>query len=222
MINLPLKWYVGSYPLYMDLVRKHLRGTLLLRPWLRGRAERAIFVIFNYDLQAVSDAFFYDYLQSIGLDLAAIAVSDVEEDLSEHYDEFKTAVRGTLEETARTGRNLSELGAQLNEAASQTGLATQQIAATIGQVAQGAQEQAQAATDTSRGCVRIDRRHRLGPSLGRPNDRQRRFAPRSPSRHWRARSAKSRTRPPRWRASRRRPRKPPASAPTRSARPSKG
>jgi methyl-accepting chemotaxis protein len=149
VINLPLKWYVGSYPLYQDLVRKFLRRTLWYRPWVHGRAERAILTIFNFDLQAVSDAFFYDYLQSIGLDLSAISVSDVADDLSDHYEEFKTAVRGTLEETARTGKSLSGLGAHLHEAASQTGLATQQIAGTIGQVALGAQEQARAATDTS-------------------------------------------------------------------------
>jgi len=153
IINLPLKWYVGSYPLYEDLVRRHLTRSLWFKPWLHGRAQRAIFTVFNFDLQAVSDAFFYDYLSSIGLDLAAIEVSDRDDDLSDHYERFKTAVRGTLEETARTGRSLSELGAQLNEAASQTGQATQQIAATIGQVALGAQEQARAATDTSEAVV---------------------------------------------------------------------
>jgi methyl-accepting chemotaxis protein len=149
IINLPLKWYVGSYPLYMDLVRKRLRRNLWYRPWVHGRAERAISTIFNYDLQAVCDAFFYDYLQSIGLDLGAIRVPNRQHDLSEHYEEFKATVRGTLEETSRTGRTLSELGAQLNEAATQAGLATGQIAATIGQVALGAQEQARAATDTT-------------------------------------------------------------------------
>jgi methyl-accepting chemotaxis protein len=149
VINLPLKWYVGSYPLYQDLVHKYLRRGLWYRPWVHGRAQRAIQVVFNYDLQAVTDAFFYDYLSSIGLDLAAIRVSDRDHDLSEHYEEFKTAVRGTLEETARVGKSLSDFGAQLNEAAKQTGLATQQIAATIGQVALGAQEQARAATDTN-------------------------------------------------------------------------
>ena len=149
LINLPLKWYVGSYPLYMDLVRKRLRRNLWYMPWKHGRAERAIFTVFNYDLQAVCDAFFYDYLQSIGLDLSAIAVQDPKHDLSEHYEEFKGTVRGTLEETSRTGRTLSDLGAQLNEAATQAGLATSQIAQTIGQVALGAQEQAQAATNTT-------------------------------------------------------------------------
>jgi methyl-accepting chemotaxis protein len=148
-INLPLKWYVGSYPLYMDLVRKHLRRNLWYKPWGHTRAERAIFTLFNYDLQAVCDAFFYDYLQSIGLDLGAINVPDKRDDLSEHYEEFKSTVRGTLEETSQVGRTLSHLGAQLNEAATQAGLATDQIAATIGQVAQGAQEQAQAATNTT-------------------------------------------------------------------------
>ena len=149
IINLPLKWYVGSYPLYMDLVRKRLHRNLWFMPWKHGRAERAIFMVFNYDLQAVCDAFFYDYLQSIGLDLNAIEVKDPAHDLSEHYEEFKRTVRGTLEETSRTGRTLSDLGAQLNEAATQAGLATSQIASTIGQVALGAQEQAQAATNTT-------------------------------------------------------------------------
>jgi len=52
VINLPLKWYIGSYALYQDLVRKHLKRHFRFRPWARERAERAIFTVFNYDLQA--------------------------------------------------------------------------------------------------------------------------------------------------------------------------
>ncbi len=67
-INLPLKWYLGSYALYRDLVRKYLRKYWFYRPRFRAQAERAIYTVFDYDLQAVVDGFFYEYLQSIGLD----------------------------------------------------------------------------------------------------------------------------------------------------------
>ncbi|MCB0155592.1 MAG: hypothetical protein KDF65_12420, partial [Anaerolineae bacterium] len=74
VINLPLKWYIGSYALYQRLVRKHLRRSFWLRPGFRTKAEEAIFTVFNYDIQAVSDAFFYDYLESVGLELAAVQI----------------------------------------------------------------------------------------------------------------------------------------------------
>ena len=150
VINLPLKWYVGSYPLYQDLVRRHLGRGLLLRPWLRSRAERAIFTVFNFDLQAVTDAFFYDYLRAIGLNLESIHVDRPTQDLSDHYEELKSAVRNTLEETARTSQALIDVGARLRETADRTENGANQIALAIGQVAAGAQDQAQAATTTSR------------------------------------------------------------------------
>ncbi len=148
IINLPLKWYIGSYAYYESLVRRYLYRAFWYNPFLVYRAEKAIFTAFNYDMQAVSDAFFYDYLQSIGLYLLSVPVKSEEHDLSEYYDTLKTAVRNTLLETIRTSNLLTSASIQLAEAADQSGLATAQIATTVQEVAMGATQQAEAATNT--------------------------------------------------------------------------
>ncbi len=157
VIDLPLKWYVGSYVLYQDLVRKYLYRRFFYRPGFRARAERAIFAVFNYDMQAVSDAFFYDYLQSIGLDLASVQVSAAGQDLSEYYGPLKDAVRDVLVETTRTSRRLAEASAQLAAAANQAGQATSQIATTIQQVAKGTSQQSESVTKTAASVEQMSR-----------------------------------------------------------------
>ncbi|MCC7013330.1 MAG: globin-coupled sensor protein [Planctomycetes bacterium] len=131
VIDLPLKWYLGSYSLYFDLVRKYLRNSYPLRLGLRARAERAIFTVMNYDIQAVCDAFFYDYLESIGLDLDAIDVPDPAHDLSEHYGDLKTVVRTALSQTKATGAQLAASSREISSAAESLSSATQQQAAAI-------------------------------------------------------------------------------------------
>ncbi len=144
VIDLPLKWYVGSYSLYQRLVRKYLRRRYLHRPGLRARAEQAIFTVFNFDIQAVTDAFFYDYLQSIGLDLTAIEVEGEERDLSDYYKVLKASVRETLEESAKTTALLSRISAQLGERTANAGMAVQQVADAVQQIAGGADETSRA------------------------------------------------------------------------------
>lgn len=70
-IDLPLKWYVGSYTLYADLVQQRLRDHLRFRPDQRERAMRALWVVFNYDMQAITDSFLLSVMESAGFDLAA-------------------------------------------------------------------------------------------------------------------------------------------------------
>jgi methyl-accepting chemotaxis protein len=131
VINLPLKWYVGSYVAYQDLVDRHLRRSFPHRPLLRARARRAIFTVFNYDIQAVSDAFFYDYLESIGLDLAAVTVEGAGHDLSEHYRELKASVRDVVVRTAAASHELSHSSQELAQATSDLSNTTQQQAASL-------------------------------------------------------------------------------------------
>jgi methyl-accepting chemotaxis protein len=118
-INLPVKWYVGAYQSYFDLVRKHLKASFPLRPRLREKGERALSAVFNYDMQAVIDSFFYDYLESVGLDLERIAVKNPDHDLSEHYADMKAVVRGTVSETVETTRvlesNITRLVGELGQ-----------------------------------------------------------------------------------------------------------
>lgn len=133
VINLPLKWFLGSYTLYFDLARKFLARSYPFRPWMRARAERALVVVMNYDSQAVCDAFFYDYLQSIGLDLSRVDVADARHDLSEHYADLKSLVREALGSSVRTSRDVAGSSSELASAADSLSHANQEQAAAIEQ-----------------------------------------------------------------------------------------
>ncbi|MCC7372565.1 MAG: globin-coupled sensor protein [Chloroflexi bacterium] len=148
-IDLPLKWYVGSYAVYQDLVREHLRKSFLLRPGFRAKAERAIFVVFNYDIQAIMDAFFFDYLASAGVDLAAVQVARPEYDLSEHAAEMKTLLVETLTETNKTSTLLSDVSETLRNALGHVNTALLQVATTMQGLADGATSATQASIDGS-------------------------------------------------------------------------
>ncbi len=149
VINLPFKWYAGSYTRYFAYVRSHLNKSFPMRARFRADAEQAILTVFNLDMQAVTDAFFYDYLQSIGLDLSAIRVDRSEHDLSEHYADLKEVVKETLVETARASRMLARVSADMSAAADQTKDAVSQVAQAVVSVATGAQEASRSAETTN-------------------------------------------------------------------------
>ncbi|HEY9857601.1 MAG TPA: methyl-accepting chemotaxis protein [Stenomitos sp.] len=148
-INLPVKWYIGSYTMYFDLVRQYLQRSFPHRPFYRAKAERAIFAIFNFDMQAVTDAFFYDYLESIGLDLVSIRVSNADHDLSEYYSELKDIVKGSLNETIRTSQLLGDSSDRLGAASRRVGQTIQDMAGSIEQVAGNVQSLAAAVEESS-------------------------------------------------------------------------
>ncbi len=142
IINLPQKWYFGSYILYQKLVRKYLRKHFWYNLPLWMRAEQVIAAVFNYDMQAVADAFFYDYLQSIGMDLAQVKVTDPKrQDLSEYYLALKLNLRNVVVQTLKTSRELAEASRQLTLAAEQTNVASAQIAETLEHAAMAVQSQ---------------------------------------------------------------------------------
>jgi uncharacterized protein (UPF0333 family) len=140
VIDLPLKWYVGSYVQYQDLTRKYLKKSYRWSPAFRNKAERAIFTVFNYDMQAVTDAFFYDYLQSIGLDLNSVEITNTSHDLSEYYADLKNVVRTALLQTIRTGRELSTSSGELRAAADSLSAGTQEQAAALEETSASIQE----------------------------------------------------------------------------------
>ncbi|HEY9897922.1 MAG TPA: methyl-accepting chemotaxis protein [Pantanalinema sp.] len=139
VINLPLKWYVGSYPLYQDLVEKYLLKSFPLRPLFRARARRAINKVFNYDIQAITDAFFFDYLESIGLDLHSIAIRRPDHDLSDYYDQLKSVVRQSMSTTIRTAGILGESSTLLANDTARARETILSISSSIQQVAGNAQ-----------------------------------------------------------------------------------
>ncbi len=157
VIDLPLKWYVGSYILYQDLIRKYLIRSFPFNIFFRAQAERAIFTVFNYDMQAIAEAFFNDVMQSFGIDLAAVEISDPAQDISDFYGPMKISLRNALIETARTSQNLAEASAQLSAVAAQAGQATAQIASTVGQIAQGVSQQTESVTKTASSVEQLSR-----------------------------------------------------------------
>jgi methyl-accepting chemotaxis protein len=160
-INLPLKWYLGSYPSYLDAVRRQLRehpphfegeqphrtgwlrrGEPAADPSLARAAERAIGIVFNYDLQAITDAFYFDTFASVGLDLAAIEPRTARHDLSDRGAELKRTVQESLRLFIDSSQDMHEVFGQVRENIDQTTHAMSNIAAASTEVAQGAERQA--------------------------------------------------------------------------------
>jgi methyl-accepting chemotaxis protein len=89
-INLPFKWYIGSYVEYQRLTSIHLRKAFK-EPQEAEAAEQAIFKVFNYDTQAIGDSFLMTTFESMGLSLGAIQTAPGA-DRTEHVDEIKQAM----------------------------------------------------------------------------------------------------------------------------------
>ena len=70
-INLPFKWYIGSYAEMQRLLGQHLRLDFK-DARLVARALDAISRVFNYDMQAIGDSFLLNTLESMGLNVSAI------------------------------------------------------------------------------------------------------------------------------------------------------
>ncbi|MDP6519677.1 MAG: methyl-accepting chemotaxis protein [Planctomycetota bacterium] len=89
-INLPFKWYIGSYAEYQRLLGDFLRRSFRDRRKI-ARIERAVSKIMNLDMQAVGDAFLFSTFQSMGLDVEAV-VAESGTDRTEHVAQVKRAL----------------------------------------------------------------------------------------------------------------------------------
>ena len=96
IINLPFKWYIGSYGEMQSLIRAHLRQDFK-NAVLAAQAEEAVFKIFNYDMQAIGDSFLLNTLESLGLNVEAIAEQHGG-DKTEGLSQVKDAIRILIEQ----------------------------------------------------------------------------------------------------------------------------
>ena len=95
-IDLPFKWYIGSYAELQHLLAAHLKDSIEDQ----GKAiaiERAVGKVFNYDMQAVGDSFLLNTLESMGLSIDSV-VTDAESDRTEHLDQIKGQIASLLEQ----------------------------------------------------------------------------------------------------------------------------
>lgn len=96
-INLPFKWYVGSYTEYQSLAREMLTKSFPKRPEYVIDACDAIARVMNLDLQAIGDSFLLSTLESIGLDIASVTATS-STDRTEHIAEMKVMIATLLEQ----------------------------------------------------------------------------------------------------------------------------
>lgn len=96
-INLPFKWYVGSYPEFQRLVGEYLRRDCRDEDKVR-RVEAAVSRVFNLDLQAIADAFILNTLSGM-LHATGIELNDVTGagDKAEQVGTIKQVISRNLE-----------------------------------------------------------------------------------------------------------------------------
>ncbi len=119
VLNLPMKWYIGSYGIYVNSAIRYLREHFRFRPGFREKAIRALTKVFIYDMQSVFDAFFFDFLRDVDVEIESISIPSRKKDLSDFYAELKDLVKRKMEERARrlekVIRELSEAMGRLSE-----------------------------------------------------------------------------------------------------------
>jgi len=135
VIDLPQKWYLGSYALYMDLVYDYLTRAYPENAEFVQKAFRAICTVFNYDTQSVCDSYLLSVWQSIGLDWQQVKLHSSRHDLSDTIGQVKELVQGALRASIQTGQELYHAAQQLASATGQSRAATTDIATSIEQLA---------------------------------------------------------------------------------------
>jgi methyl-accepting chemotaxis protein len=140
-INLSQKWYLGSYTHYLDLVYTYLQRDFPDNPELVWKAFRAIYTVFNYDIQAVCDSYLLSVWGSVGLDLQRLRANSSRYDLSDCMDQAKSLVQSTLDASLQASGELNQVATQLASATSQTRTATSDIATSVEQLARLATRQ---------------------------------------------------------------------------------
>ena len=107
-INLPFKWYIGSYPEYQRLVAQYLRRDLHDEEKI-SRVEAAVWKVFNLDLQAIGDAFIMNTLESV-LAASGLRLDDIcpRGDRTEQLGTLKQVIQENTEGFVASIKHMSE------------------------------------------------------------------------------------------------------------------
>jgi methyl-accepting chemotaxis protein len=121
------------------------KGAARLDHELLGRIERAIARIFNYDQQAITEAFLHDTFACMGVNLAGVGEAGPGRDISDLFATVRGTVHETLQRFGASSFEVQDMCATMNERLSETGRAIHEIAESAGKVAEGAMRQADVA-----------------------------------------------------------------------------
>jgi len=139
-IDLPLKWYLGSYAEYARLIARELRAEIK-KPEPREQALLVIQRVLNLDMQAVLDAYLLSVFRSMGLEVGSLPVP-TGADRTESIGTIKQTYTGLLRELATgvqglvssTG-SLTSVSSSLKEISTSVATAVEQLSSSIGETA---------------------------------------------------------------------------------------
>ena len=144
-INLPLKWFLGTYPVFIDLVHEAMladtpeparvtkrsfgRSSESVDLTVLAAAERAINRVFNYDSQAIVEAFYYDTFTSMGVNLKTMGEAGPGRDISDLFADVRNTMHETLKSFNDSTFVVQEMCSGMNRSLSETGQADQRAGA---------------------------------------------------------------------------------------------
>src|SRR4051812_40358456 len=160
-INLPLKWFLGTYPVFLDLVQQAMvadppeaarvtkrsfgRKSETVDHSVIGAAVRAINRVFSFDSQAIVEAFYYDTFSSMGVNLKVMGEAGPGRDISDLFADVRNVMHETLTSFGASTFEVQEMCEGMNVRLSETGQAINELAMSASRVAEGAARQAEVA-----------------------------------------------------------------------------
>ncbi|MCP1727169.1 methyl-accepting chemotaxis protein [Natronospira proteinivora] len=132
-IGLPMKLYLGSYSLYRELIDQQLWRDFFWRPFFRRRAMVALDRTLLLDMQAVTDGFLMDVLNTLDMS-HRIQVHDEKNDLTDHIIDYKDHMRSMLSGMGRTANDLERTSDELGRMIESLSSGAQEEAAAIQQM----------------------------------------------------------------------------------------
>lgn len=142
-IDLPMKWYLGSYGLHIDLLSRYIHEAEEIMPPEEGRELfQAVVRVFMYDIQAIMDSFIVMLLQDFGLDVNSVRVHSVNHDITDYLGEVRHLFAEAIGSAINASDEISHASHTLKETTEQAQLAVSQIASAIEQVARATTHQA--------------------------------------------------------------------------------
>ena len=108
-------------------------------------AERALSRVFNYDSQAIVEAFYYDTFASMGVNLRTVGTAGAGRDISDLFGTVRNTMHETLQTFGASTFEVQDMCSSMNIRLSETGQAVNELAESASRVAEGAARQADVA-----------------------------------------------------------------------------
>ncbi len=167
-IDLPFKYYLGSYPTYQRLLHEHLSRRHPFRRGLVYRVEVAASKVFNLDQQAIGDAFLLATIRSTNFDITSVDVpaggdrSEVMGQIKRRLAQATSSLGSNLRTVTGAVSDLEQVSSTMARGSEQTlaqsrtlAAAAVEMEAAIDEIARSASKAAHVAAEGSQEAERV-------------------------------------------------------------------